>query len=153
MIRKIFLLCLAMGLTAPQISFAGPYSDDLSKCLVGSSSEDEKQDLVQWMFFTIALNPDAAPFANISVAQREGSDKKMARLFERMLTEACLTEAKNAIKYEGKGAVGDSFKLLGEVAVAEIFAAPAVSAGVATFTKHLDVERIGKALSMGEAGK
>jgi len=153
MIRKIFLLCLAVGLTVPQTSFAGPYSDDLSKCLVGSSSAEEKQNLVQWMFFAIALNPNAAPFANITAEQREGSDKNMARLFERMLTDACLTEAKKAMKYEGEGALGQSFKLLGEVAAGEIFANPAVSAGVETFTKHLDGARIGKALGMGEAGK
>ncbi len=77
----------------------------------------------------------------------------MARLFERMLAEACLTEAKLAVKYEGDGALGQSFKLLGEVAAAEIFANPAVSAGVETFTKHLDGARISKALGTGEKGK
>ncbi len=74
MIRKFLLLCVAVALAVPQTSLAGPYSDDLSKSLVGSSSAEEKQNLVQWMFFAIALNPNVAPFARISAEQRDGSD-------------------------------------------------------------------------------
>jgi len=150
--KKILSLGIAALLAIPQIAVAGPYTDDLSKCLIGSSTAIEKKNLVQWMFFAIALNPDVAQFATISAEDRIASDKNTARLFERMLTEACLSETKLAMRYEGENALGQSFKLLGEVAAGEMFNNQAVSSGVEGFTKHLDADLLSKALGMDPEG-
>jgi hypothetical protein len=68
--KSVFVaLALACAVwTSPAI--AGPYGDDLSKCVVNSSTSEDKQDLVQWIFFAISLNPNAEPYVNVSSEQR-----------------------------------------------------------------------------------
>jgi hypothetical protein len=136
--KTVFASLLALGLcTGP--AHAGVYGDDLGKCLVESSSEQDKQQLVQWIFFAIALNPDIAPYATITHEQRTAADKGMARLFEKLVGETCAKQASAALKYEGPNAFGVSFELLGRVAGQEIFASPEVAAGTAKFTEQLDI--------------
>lgn len=130
------LLALALC-TGP--ARAGVYGDDLGKCLVESSNAEDKQQLVQWIFFAISLNPDIAPYATVTPEQRAAADKGMARLFEKLLGETCAKQASTALKYEGPSALGGSFELLGRVAGQEIFASPEVAAGTAKFTQQLDI--------------
>lgn len=135
--KTILTSLLALALCGP--AHAGVYGDDLGKCLVESSSEQDKQQLVQWIFFAIALNPDIAPYATIHPEQRTAANKDMARLFEKLVGETCAKQASAALKYEGASAFGDSFELLGRVAGQQIFASPEVAAGTAKFTEQLDI--------------
>jgi hypothetical protein len=127
---------------------AGVYSDDLGKCLVSNSSAQDKQQLVQWIFFAIALNPAIKQYANITEEQRKHTNESLAALFEKLLGESCSKESQQAIKYEGAQAFGDSFKLFGQVAGREMFASPEVAAGSAEFTKYFDVKALQKKLGL-----
>ena len=135
------------AILAPLLAFAmcagpahaGVYGDDLGKCLVESSSAQDKQQLMQWIFFAIALNPGITPYATITPEQRASADKGMARLFEKLVGDTCAKQASAALKYEGPSAFGDSFELLGQVAGRELFASPEVAAGTAAFTQQLDI--------------
>lgn len=144
-------LAAALLMSANPVN-AGPYSDDLGKCLVASTSEQDKAQLVEWIFFSIALNPKISPYAQIAPDQREATDKKLAGLFERLLAQACAAQAKQAVRYEGTAALTESFKLLGQVAAQEIFSDPAVSAGTARFTRHLDEVKLQEALGLPKSG-
>ena len=121
---------------------AGPYGDDLSKCLVQSTTSEDKTLLVRWIFHALALNPTIAPMTEIPADKREEVDRKTAAMFEKLLAETCRTETQQAIKYESSAAVGESFKLLGQVAAKEIFSDPAVAKGTENFTNYLDVKRM-----------
>lgn len=125
-------------------AYAGPYGDDLSRCLVGSTTSEDKSLLVRWIFHALALNPTVAPMTEIPADKREEVDRKTAGLFEKLLTETCLTETQLAVKYEGSATVGESFKLLGQVAATEIFSDPAVAKGTEKFTTYIDAERMEK---------
>ncbi len=127
---------------------AGPYGDDLSKCLVNASSPEDKQGLVQWIFFAIALNPNTEPYAKVTPEQRTQTDKRMAQLLEKLLTESCVKEAKLAIQYEGNAALQEAFGVLGRVATTEIFNNPQVSAGADKFVQYLDTNKIDAAIGV-----
>jgi hypothetical protein len=130
---------LLAALQIPTPAVAGVYSDDLGKCLVARSTEAEKQQLVEWIFLAISLNPTIKPLTNISDAQRDAADKGMARLFESLLGESCATESALAIKYEGAAAFSQSFELLGKVAGQQMFGSPEVAAGSEKFAQYIDV--------------
>ena len=127
---------------------AGVYSDDLGKCLVESSTAEDKRQLIQWIFFAIALNPDIKSYADITREQRDQANKGMARLFEKLLGESCLKQARQAVNYEGPSAFTDSFRLLGQVAGQEIFASPEVAAGTAEYASELHVEELQEKLGL-----
>lgn len=139
---------LVASLLACSTAAGGPYTDDLSKCLVAATSEQDKSQLVEWIFFSLSLNPRISPYAQISAEQRTAADKGLAKLFERLVAESCAEETKAAIRYEGSNALTESFSLLGQVAAMEIFKDPAVAEGTSKFAEYLDDEKLNEALGL-----
>lgn len=142
-IRVLLLMTISLLLPFKTAS-AGPYGDTLAKCVVESTTSAEKTSLIRWMFTMMALHPDVQGLASISAEQRTAATKETAQLFERLLTETCATETKNAVKYEGPVAIQTSFSLLGQVAVRELFSNPAVAGGLAELEKHVDQQKMKK---------
>jgi hypothetical protein len=99
------LLLLACGSAA-----AGPYGDDLAKCLVESTTHDDRTALVRWMFAAIAAHPAVASIAKVTPEVMEGANKSASALFMRLLTESCKEKAQKALKYEGPGTLQTSFQ-------------------------------------------
>ena len=136
------LCCLSGGLLASTSAWAGVYSDEMGKCLVTSTSTQDKTALVRWLFATAALHPDVRPIANVDDETRDRMDREVAALMERLVTESCRKETKEAIRYEGGlAAFRNSFGILGEVAMQELMTNEKVNTGFGAFTKYLDEEK------------
>ncbi|MES2489669.1 MAG: hypothetical protein V4607_07735 [Pseudomonadota bacterium] len=129
-------------------SQAGIYTDDMSRCLVSTTSAKDKADLVRWIFAVTALHPEVSSIAAVTEQQRDSLNQTTAKLIERLLTDACLKQTQEAIKYEGNAALQKSFEVLGQVAMQEMISEPSVEAGFAGFTKYLNAEKF-SALSSG----
>jgi hypothetical protein len=123
-------------------SQAGVYSDDLSRCLVESSTSNDKTLLVKWMFTSMALHPDVASMSNVTEAQREAVNKATAEMFVRLMTETCLAQSKKAIQYEGAAAVEQGFNVFGQVAGKELFAHPHVEQALSGLQNHFDPKKL-----------
>ena len=117
---------------------AGPYGDDLGRCLVKSTTSADKRVLVKWMLATAALHPDIQPIAAVSTQQRDGLHKAVGMLFDRLLTQTCSQQAIQAFNFEGGSTIEYSFQIPGQVAARELFADPTVVAGMAEMTKHAE---------------
>ena len=134
-------LALSAGLAQ-----AGPYSDDLAKCLVESTTAADKNALVKWMFATAALHPAVKSIASVTEAERAEITRSTAQLFEKLLTVSCRAQAQQAVKYEGAAAVQTGFQMLGQVAARELFADPGVTQGLGELEKYVDSRKIEQAL-------
>jgi hypothetical protein len=143
-LTTVLLLQILAG--APTFA-AGPYSDELSKCLVRSTTQADKSMLVQWFVSVCTLHPDVKWMSNVTDAKRAELNKNTAQIFERLLTSGCTNEARDAVKYEGTGAIESSFSVLGQVAARELFSNPSVATGLSDFGKALDLKKIEKALT------
>lgn len=135
-------VALSLAILPCQSALAGPYSDDLAKCLVRSTTDADKTYLVKWMFAAVALHPQVRSIASISDTQRDDLNKNVAQLFVRLLTESCRSETQEAGKYEGAAALQGSFQLLGQVAAARLFSDPAVARGLAELENHVDKQEL-----------
>lgn len=131
---------LFVALTAPAAS-AGIYTDDLSRCLVSSSSDADKTTLVRWMFALITLNPAVQSLSSVTDAQRQAFDKQGAELMQRLVLTDCHSQTVAAVKYEGAGAFQASFQVLGQVAAGGLMSHPAVQAGMQGLTKYIDEDK------------
>ena len=121
---------------------AGPYGDDLSKCLVSSTSSADKSLLMKWIFSAISLSQDVSAFTNIPKTTRDQIDKDTGALYTRLLTESCKQQTHDAFKYEGSAAIGHAFELLGQIASQGIFSDPAVQAGMTGLTNNFDQAKL-----------
>ncbi len=140
---------LAMGSALLTFSLpvnAGMYADDLSRCLVEKTTVADKNALVRWVIATTTLHPAVQSIANVSVAERTRANRETALLFERLLTESCIAQTRQAAKYEGAAALQTGFQTLGQVAMAELFANPDVAKGLGELDKLIDAKKLQQAL-------
>lgn len=142
-------LATLLGFTSMKAE-AGPYGDDLGKCLVNSTTSTDKRGLVKWMLAKAALHPDVKLITALSTQQYEALNKATSTMFERLLTKTCNQQAQQAVKFEGESAIESSFQILGQAAARELFASPGVAPGVADLTKQSD-SRKGVAVSKNTA--
>lgn len=143
---SIASLVLAILLLAPGYSFAGPSADDLGKCLVQSTTPEDKSLLVRWMFTTMALHPKVRDLASVSDERRAEVSKAAAGLFQSLLTKSCRSEVITALRTEGASTFESSFNVLGQVAGRELFLDPNVAAGTAALVQFLDLAAVAAAL-------
>ena len=120
--------------------------DALTRCLIESTSEDEKRILVKWVFSVIAQHPDIASMTRIDAAQRTTIDRDAAAVFETLLADQCAAPLRVAMKQSGTDAIGRSFQALGTSAATDMLQNPQVVSSGAGLMKHLDMQRILMAL-------
>lgn len=133
---------LALTFISSNTALSGPYSDDLSKCLVKSTSNEDKNNLVKWIFTMMASHPDLKPLATVSDLQKNESNKAVAKIFENLLTASCKSEMQLAQKYEGQSAIQTAFEMLGKVSVGELFANEKVNTEMAGFVQFIPKEKL-----------
>ena len=140
-------VCTAIALLiGSNQAHAGPYTDDLSKCLVSSTTDADKALLMKWIFSAIALNKQVSPFVNMPSKVREQINKDTALLYMRLLTDSCKVQTHDAFKYEGQASLSGAFQVLGQVASQGIFGDPDVAAGMGEMTKLFDEKKLNAVL-------
>ncbi len=132
----VALLSVLFLSTKPLI--AGPFSDDMAKCLVRSTTEADKTILIRWIFAAFSHNPKVENLAKISDQQKKDLNMAIAELFMRLTTEACKDETKTAYKNEGVSVFEKSFSALGSVAAQGLMSHPDVAKYTAGLKKYVD---------------
>lgn len=144
-------ITLILGLLAlPVTAQAGEYTDNLSECLLSSTTEDDKLSLVKWMFTAMALHPAVADFSDISLSSREQANREMAELLVQLLSVRCYSETQLALQNEGALALETSFSVLGQVAATNLFSDPNVAAGLASLETYISAEDLERRLEIGQ---
>ncbi|HEY4213734.1 MAG TPA: hypothetical protein VGM84_19810 [Steroidobacteraceae bacterium] len=142
--RAKYLAVLIAGVASglPLLANAGPFADDLGKCLVTSTTSEDRTALVQWIFVAAAKHPAVSSMVHVTQEQVDSANKTTAALLMKLLTQSCKSEAQKAIQNEGPQTIQVSFAVLGQVAGRELFASPQVAGATAGLAKYID----GKAL-------
>ena len=70
-------LALCLSASAAQ---AGAFTDDLTKCIARSATENDQKTLVIWIFTAVSQHADARALANINPSQRETLTRQTAGL-------------------------------------------------------------------------
>ena len=145
--KTIAVAALALAPFSVKVAMAGPYTDDLSKCLVASTTTEDRTSLVRWLFLSASSHPALASLASASKPQVDAANRMTAELFMRLLTNSCAASAKNALRYEGQLAFQQGFQVLGQVAGQELFASKEVAANMSGLAKYIDGEKLKAKLS------
>jgi hypothetical protein len=142
--RKLVVVAITSALTYFSVvpAQAGPYADDMAKCLVRSTTAADRTSFVRWFFAAAASHPAVQSLASVSAEQRDEANKSTAALFQKLLTESCRTEVQQAVKYEGRQTIGSSFQVFGEVAGRELFTDPSVTQAMGGFEKYFDKQKL-----------
>jgi hypothetical protein len=135
---------IGAGLLAAPASNAGPYADDMAKCMVRTSSPADRTVFIRFLFAALAQHPDVAPLAKISPQQLDASLKDTGELIQRLMLQSCRTETEQALRYEGPQTIVYAFQVYGQAMAAELFNNPAVSSKMKDMNKYIDTEKLRK---------
>lgn len=139
--RSTVAALLLMLLCTPKLAAAGPFADDMAKCLVNSTSPADRTLLVQWIFSVIALHPDLSAMSSVTDKQRVEINKNTGALFQRLLLESCRSQTQQALKNEGQQTIEYAFQVLGQVASRGLFSDPKVLESTKELAKYVDAQK------------
>ncbi|OAL81222.1 hypothetical protein AY606_00210 [Acinetobacter sp. SFB] len=135
------LMAVAL-LGSAQLATAGPTVDQLSNCLVKSTTATDKKTVLQWTFVALSTHPDLKAYSNVTDVQKEQLDKSLATVLQRILVEQCSSQTKAVIAAEGVQAVGDSFQELGKITGEEILENPEVKSQLKGVLRYVDLNKL-----------
>ena len=138
--HKQILISAAMLIS--QAAYAGPYADDLGKCLVAATTKADRESLVRWMFAAASTHPAVGAIAKVSAADLDKANAETGALFMKLMTESCRAQTKAALQYEGTATIEMGFQVLGQVAGRELFTSPEVVKSMAGLDKYMDKKKL-----------
>ena len=122
--------------------FAGPFGDEMARCLVSSTSNRDRNKLIKWIFRVYGDHPEVSYMVDLSDREKNIIDKDVADIFTRLLSEDCIDETKKVKKYEGDDALVTAFEVLGKVAANGISKNPNVERSISKFTELIDIKKV-----------
>lgn len=147
-IAKILVSAVVFSMTTAvaQSASAGAYQDIATRCLVSSTSPEDKITLIRWTTFAYATHPDIADYVEVKDSDREAANKQVAEIFEKLITETCRNEISEVIQYEGDAGMTAAFMTLGQIAGTELSNNRVVSKSISKFVNYMDEEKVLEAL-------
>ena len=122
--------------------FAGPFGDEMAKCLVTSTSNRDRTKLVKWLLRVYGEHPEVSYMVDLSDREKKVIDKDIADVFTRLLSEDCADETKKALAYEGENVMFTAFRTLGQVAAQGFNVNPSVERSINKFTELIEYEKL-----------
>lgn len=146
MVRGYLLLVLLGACAAwPGAVRAAPEGGTLAQCLIQNTTPADRRVVVRWAFATMALDPDVAPMANVTPAERDAINREAGALVTDLLTRSCRQPVQQAFLSEGPQGLASAFEAWGRWAVMGLATQPQVAAGMAGLLQYLD---LGKLMSL-----
>src|SRR6185437_10986239 len=110
---------------------AGVYSDNLAGCLAHAATAQDQADLSRWLFAEMAQNPALKGLTAVGPPERKALQRAADLDVQRLVLSDCRKEAVAAVRYDGRPALEASVRTLGQAALRDLAADPAVANGLA----------------------
>jgi len=140
--RFLAIMAFASLAIAPLSSArAGVYGDDLSRCLVKSTTPDDQVAFMVWMFAALGAHPAVKGYTTFTDEQRSAASAKAAGLMQRLMVEDCRKETVAGMRYEGAASVMAAFNVFGQAAVRDLMTDPAVTKNFEALGEYVDEKK------------
>lgn len=146
----VSIMVASQTLAATPTGPVGTPSEELATCLVRSTTDDDRAAIIQWVVAMLLLHPDVTSLATIPESRRHELSKQFGLLCQRLLTESCGAQAREAVKVDGHAALGKSFNVLAQSAVLRLMSDPSVASGMCEFIRYIDQEKLQKAVGLSK---
>lgn len=144
-LRVTLAIIFSLSLYSKEI-YAGPFGDTLTKCMVTNTSPADRTVLANWMVTGFSIHPEIEVIEEVSTKQKQKMSKIVAAIMDRLMSEVCVEDFVNVIQYEDDASLQLSFKVLGELAGAELSTDPAVSTYMQDFINYMDKKKFEEAI-------
>lgn len=138
-------LAVALALAISPLVGQAQVAAVLGKCLVANITPADRQDLAQWVFLSMAANPEVRPFSSADAETVAAAARKVGALFTRTMRDACGKEVQEAARVPGPPVVRTAINFFSQLGVQELMNNRDVLATLTTFSQFADREGIDRA--------
>jgi hypothetical protein len=117
---------------------AGVFTDDLTRCIVKSTTDGDRRMMVRFIFAAMSADADLQSLSTVTPGQRADVTKAFAGLVQRLILTDCRKEAVAAEKNEGAGVYKASFDVLGRSAMQGLITSPGTQSALKDIANYLD---------------
>ena len=94
--KKLAIFIFIFAISTNFNSYAGPFTDDFAKCLVTKTTNQEKKDLVKWIYVTISFHPQLNQMSNLTAEDVEMANIRVADYMTNVFAYKCNDELNQA---------------------------------------------------------
>lgn len=109
----------------------------LGQCMTAKSTGDDRINLARWFLTAIGSAPQLKSVVTVTPEAKETQDRAVAALFTRLLTVACLDEAKAVAASSGSAGFRVAGEALGRIAMRELLSNPEAEASMGRFADYV----------------
>jgi hypothetical protein len=135
-------VALALALATGGTARAGIFTDDMTRCILRSTTDQDRVLLARWIFGSLAANPAIRDLSSVTPDQTDKMDRDFARIFQRLVLVDCRKETVIALKNEGMSALESSFETLGSSTMTHLVSGKEVDDRARSFSKYLDEQKL-----------
>jgi hypothetical protein len=136
------LVLLGLVFAWPTLARAGTYADALSACLIQATTPADQKVAARWAFATLALDPDVAPMAAVTSAQRAAINQQAGTLVTSLLVQSCSQPVQQTLMFEGAAGAQAAFEAWARWALAQVAAKPQVQQGASALLQYIDLGQL-----------
>lgn len=147
--RNTVALFFALLLVCSNHAFAGEKSEQLSKCLVESTTQADRTALIRWIFGAVTQHPAVSDMTKLDPKEWQNISKNAAGVFQKLIADKCASQSREALLTDGMEGYKSAFATLGQTAMTGLMDDPSVNKSIADLDKYLDPEKLFKAVMTG----
>lgn len=140
---KIFAIAIAMAISP--VTLAQDPIADFATCMADTLDGKQRKEMAKWIYLSMAVHPVLKDYSVATDKDREQTDKSIAALITRLLTEDCPAELAKATNDDPQ-AIQKGFEFLGQLAMQELMSHSDTMKALSNYVNYLDQEKIVKAL-------
>ena len=126
-VSKLAKSCLVLLLLFfPNTSSAGPYKDDLIRCVGDSLTENDKNNFAFFIALSFSRLPEMRDIFFLDEIRKDKIIRDYATSLDRLIILDCRSQSENVVKFEGPNELASAANMMGQIALREKLADPAV---------------------------
>ncbi len=142
-IISILVVVFAGSIIIASSAVAGPATESLIACMSDNTTGKDRKDLARWIFVGMSIHPELQSLSNVTEADRDQLDRRMAAIVTRLLIESCQAQVKLAVEKErGEDPLKTAFTVMGQLAMQELMANAEVDSAFKKFVRYVDAEKL-----------
>jgi hypothetical protein len=135
-------LAAAAALSLASSASAGPYADELGKCLIQKTTDADKALLIRGLFSALSAHPAVKEMVSQDAEHRRALYRETAQLYERLMVSDCRAETVAALKHEGVESLDPAFSMLGEASARQLMTDPLVVREMQALFAGMDMSKL-----------
>jgi hypothetical protein len=128
-----------------------PAVDALSACLEESATVQDRRALARWIFISLAVHSDLQGLVSISPGAAELESQSAAQVFNRVVLEVCVSQAKEVVHQIGPAqagsVVGNAFGVMAQRSMRALAVDKKVSFSMSLMQVFVDDAKLRKTLT------